>query len=57
MIQLKLSDTVYVRGISGVLPTIFGINYKEIGPKIYDDRGNSTGFHGADFRLRRRIFC
>jgi len=39
-----------------VLPTIFGIDYKKIGPEIYDARRNSTGFHGADFHLRRRIF-
>jgi hypothetical protein len=39
-----------------VLPTVFGIDYKEIGPEIYDARGNSTGSHGADFHLRRRIF-
>jgi len=39
-----------------VLPTLFAIDYKEIGPEIYDARGNSTGFHGADFHLQRRIF-
>jgi hypothetical protein len=39
-----------------VLPTIFGIGYKEIGPEIYDARGNSTGFRGAGFHLQRRIF-
>jgi len=39
-----------------VLPTIYGIDYKEIGPETYDDRGKSTGFHGADFHLQRRIF-
>jgi hypothetical protein len=51
-----LSGAVYIRGNSGVLPTIFGIDYREMGPEIYDARGNGTGFHGADFRVRRRIF-
>jgi hypothetical protein len=39
-----------------VLPTIFGIDYKEIDPEIFYARRNSTGFHGADFHLQRRIF-
>jgi len=55
-IQLKLCGTVYILGISGVLPTIFGIDNKEIGTETYDGRGNSTGFHVADFHLWRRIF-
>jgi hypothetical protein len=39
-----------------VLPTIFGIENREIGTETYDARGNSTGFHVADFHLWRRIF-
>jgi hypothetical protein len=51
-----LGGTVYICGISGVLPALCGIDYNETGCEIYDARGNSIGFQRADFHLQRRIF-